>query len=75
MKKIISIFAAALIMCSTLAGCSSEKEAVATDGSTSMERLSAFLAKHSKMTQELQLHTTPQVQALVSKQLPQEPAI
>ena len=39
MKKIISIFAAALIMCSTLAGCSSEKEAVATDGSTSMEKV------------------------------------
>ena len=38
MKKIIGIFAAALIMCSTFAGCSAEKEAVSTDGSTSMEK-------------------------------------
>lgn len=45
MKKIISIFAAALIMCSTLAGCSSEKEAVATDGSTSMEKVIGVLGE------------------------------
>lgn len=45
MKKIISIFAAALIMCSTFAGCSSEKEAVATDGSTSMEKVIGVLGE------------------------------
>ena len=45
MKKIISIFAAALIMCSTVAGCSSEKEAVSTDGSTSMEKVIGVLGE------------------------------
>ena len=45
MKKIISIFAAALIMCSTSAGCSSEKEAVSTDGSTSMEKVIGVLGE------------------------------
>ncbi|MBQ8786571.1 MAG: phosphate ABC transporter substrate-binding protein [Oscillospiraceae bacterium] len=45
MKKIISIFTAALIMCGTLAGCSSEKEAVATDGSTSMEKVIGVLGE------------------------------
>lgn len=45
MKKVISIFAAALIMCSTFAGCSSEKEAVATDGSTSMEKVIGVLGE------------------------------
>ena len=45
MKKIISIFAAAIIMCSTLAGCSSEKEAVTTDGSTSMEKVIGVLGE------------------------------
>ncbi len=45
MKKIISILTAALIMCGTLAGCSSEKEAVATDGSTSMEKVIGVLGE------------------------------
>ena len=45
MKKIIRFFTAALIMCSTLAGCSSEKEAVATDGSTSMEKVIGVLGE------------------------------
>ncbi len=45
MKKIISIFATALIMCSTVAGCSSEKETVSTDGSTSMEKVIGVLGE------------------------------
>ena len=45
MKKIISIFAAAFIMCGTFAGCSSEKEAVSTDGSTSMEKVIGVLGE------------------------------
>ena len=45
MKKIISILTAALVMCGTLAGCSSEKEAVATDGSTSMEKVIGVLGE------------------------------
>lgn len=45
MKKVISIFAAALIMCSTFVGCSSEKEAVSTDGSTSMEKVIGVLGE------------------------------
>ena len=45
MKKIISIFTAALIMCSTVAGCSTEKEAVSTDGSTSMEKVIGVLGE------------------------------
>ena len=45
MKKIISIFVAAVIMLSTLTGCSSEKEAVATDGSTSMEKVIGVLGE------------------------------
>lgn len=45
MKKIISIFATALIMCSTLAGCSSEKETVSTDGSTSMGKVIGVLGE------------------------------
>lgn len=44
MKKIISIFAAALIMCSTFVGCSEEK-AVSTDGSTSMEKVIGILGE------------------------------
>ncbi len=45
MKKIISIFTASLLMCSTFAGCSSEKETVATDGSTSMEKVIGVLGE------------------------------
>lgn len=45
MKKIISILTAALVMCGTLAGCASEKEAVATDGSTSMEKVIGVLGE------------------------------
>jgi len=45
MKKIISIFAAAIIMLGTLTGCSSEKESVATDGSTSMEKVIGVLGE------------------------------
>ena len=45
MKKIISIFATALIMLGALTGCSSEKEAVATDGSTSMEKVIGVLGE------------------------------
>ena len=45
MKKIISILTAALVMCGTLAGCSTEKEAVATDGSTSMEKVIGVLGE------------------------------
>lgn len=45
MKKIIGIFAAAIVMCGTLAACSAEKEAVSTDGSTSMEEVIGVLAE------------------------------
>ena len=45
MKKLISIFAAALVMCSAFTGCSSEKEAVSTDGSTSMEKVIGVLGE------------------------------
>ena len=45
MKKIISILTAAFIMCGTFTGCSSEKEAVATDGSTSMEKVIGVLGE------------------------------
>ncbi len=44
MKKIISTLAA-IIMLSTFAGCSSEKEAIATDGSTSMEKVIGVLGE------------------------------
>ncbi len=44
MKKIISTFAA-IIMLSTFAGCSAEKEAVSTDGSTSMEKVIGVLGE------------------------------
>ncbi len=45
MKKILSILTAAFIMCGTLTGCSSEKESVATDGSTSMEKVIGILGE------------------------------
>ena len=45
MKKIISILTVALIACGTLAGCSAEKEAVSTDGSTSMEKVIGVLGE------------------------------
>ena len=45
MKKTFGIFAAALIMCASLAGCSSEKTAVTTDGSTSMEKVIGVLGE------------------------------
>ena len=45
MKKTISILTAALIMCSTFVGCSSEKAAVSTDGSTSMEKVICVLGE------------------------------
>ena len=54
MKKIISILTAAFIMCGTLAGCSSEKEAVATDGSTSMEKVIGVLGENFEMAQAYQ---------------------
>ena len=45
MKKIISILTTAFIMCSTFAGCSSEKAAVSTNGSTSMEKVIGVLGE------------------------------
>lgn len=45
MKKAISILAAALIMCASLSGCSAKKEAVSTDGSTSMEKVIGVLGE------------------------------
>ncbi|MGN0687464.1 MAG: phosphate ABC transporter substrate-binding protein [Oscillospiraceae bacterium] len=45
MKKTISIIAAALIFCAALTGCSSQKESVATDGSTSMEEVIGVLGE------------------------------
>lgn len=45
MKKIISILTAAIVMCSAFAGCSAEKEAVSTDGSTSMEKVIGVLGE------------------------------
>ncbi len=45
MKKIISIFSVALIMCSSFVGCSSENKSVSTDGSTSMEKVIGVLGE------------------------------
>lgn len=45
MKKIISILTAALFVCSVFTGCSSDKEAVSTDGSTSMEKVIGVLGE------------------------------
>lgn len=45
MKRVTGIFTAVLIMCSTFAGCSSEKETVSTDGSTSMEKVIGVLGE------------------------------
>lgn len=45
MKKTISILIAALIMCASFVGCSSEKETVTTDGSTSMEKVIGVLGE------------------------------
>lgn len=45
MKKLIGIFSAAILMCGTFTGCSSKKEAVSTDGSTSMEEVIGVLGE------------------------------
>lgn len=45
MKKIVSLFAAAVLMCSAMVGCSSSNESVATDGSTSMNKVITSLAE------------------------------
>ena len=44
MKKIISLVATAIIMCAVMAGCS-KKESVATDGSTSMNKVIGALGE------------------------------
>ena len=54
MKKTISLFAAAAVMCSLMAGCASSSEestagtgtsSVSTDGSTSMEKVIGVLGE------------------------------
>lgn len=45
MKRVTGIFTAALIMCSMLAGCSSGKETISTDGSTSVEKVIGVLGE------------------------------
>lgn len=45
MKKSIKFLAAALFICAALTGCSSQKETVATDGSTSMQKVIGVLGE------------------------------
>lgn len=45
MKKSIKALAAALLICTAITGCSAEKETVATDGSTSMEKVIGVLGE------------------------------
>ncbi|MGN1089847.1 MAG: phosphate ABC transporter substrate-binding protein [Huintestinicola sp.] len=45
MKKLISILASVLVMSAALAGCSSQKQTVSTDGSTSMEKVIGVLGE------------------------------
>ncbi|MDO4460404.1 MAG: phosphate ABC transporter substrate-binding protein [Clostridia bacterium] len=45
MKKIISLLAVAILLVCVLAGCGSNKEAVATDGSTSMNKVISALGE------------------------------
>ena len=45
MKKKISILAASLFICAALTGCSTQKETVATDGSTSMQKVIGVLGE------------------------------
>lgn len=45
MKKKISILAASLFVCAALTGCSTQKETVATDGSTSMQKVIGVLGE------------------------------
>lgn len=45
MKRITGIFAVAIIMCGTFAGCSTGKAKVSTDGSTSMEKVIGVLGE------------------------------
>ncbi|MGN0650211.1 MAG: phosphate ABC transporter substrate-binding protein, partial [Oscillospiraceae bacterium] len=45
MKKTIGILAAAVMICAAFTGCSTEKEAVTTDGSTSMEKVIGVLGE------------------------------
>ena len=45
MKKIISLIAVAILLVCVLAGCGSNKEAVATDGSTSMNKVISALGE------------------------------
>ena len=44
MKKIISLFVAAVLMCTVMAGCT-KTESVATDGSTSMSKVIESLSE------------------------------
>ena len=45
MKKIISLLAVALLIVGMLTGCGGNKEAVATDGSTSMNKVIGALGE------------------------------
>lgn len=45
MKKSIKALAAVLLICTAITGCSAEKESVATDGSTSMEKVIGVLGE------------------------------
>lgn len=45
MKKSIKALAAALLICTAITGCSAEKESVATDGSTSMQKVIGVLGE------------------------------
>ena len=53
MKKIISLLTVAMLIVCALTGCGGSKEAVATDGSTSMNKVICAWVKPLKLTPAL----------------------
>ena len=90
MKKIIAVIMTALVAAIAFTACSSSDNSqpqstdgqsetvtgsVATDGSTSMQKVIGALGRLSSRTQASHLHTTPQVPAQVLRPYPRADAI
>ena len=68
MKKTISLLTAILLLVCVLAGCNSHKEAIATDGSTSMEKgIGGLGERFMELDSGVAFTYTPPAPAAVSK--------
>ena len=70
MKKIISLFVAAVLMCTAMVGCS-KSESVSTDGSTSMSKVIESLSEAFLEDTGIEVTYNLRVLVLVLKQFSQ----